>query len=44
MPTRYHPYNLAGQCGQCNRFSGGKTYEFGLEIDPQVWAGLGIVS
>lgn len=30
---RFHPYNLAGLCGQCNRFSGGKTYEFDLEID-----------
>jgi hypothetical protein len=31
--TRFHPYNLAGQCNSCNSFNGGMTYEYGLAID-----------
>jgi hypothetical protein len=33
MSTRFHPYNLAKQCGQCKRFGGGTTYESGQAID-----------
>jgi hypothetical protein len=31
--TRYHPYNLHGQCNSCNSFNGGMTYEHGKAID-----------
>jgi hypothetical protein len=31
--TNYHPMNLNGQCRSCNGFNGGKTYEYGIELD-----------
>jgi hypothetical protein len=31
--TRFHPYNLRGQCNSCNSFNGGMTYEDGEAID-----------
>jgi hypothetical protein len=31
--TRFHPWNLNGQCATCNRYSGGVTYEYGVELD-----------
>jgi hypothetical protein len=31
--TRFHPFNLSGQCATCNRYSGGVTYEYSLELD-----------
>jgi hypothetical protein len=37
--TRYHPWNLNGQCAQCNRFSGGLTYEHAKAIDAKYGAG-----
>ena len=39
MATRFHLKNLAGQCTKCNRFQGGRTYEFGLELDKRWGAG-----
>jgi rubredoxin len=30
---RFNPLNAAAQCPNCNRFSSGKQYEFGLAID-----------
>ena len=37
--TRFHPFNLSGQCATCNRYSGGVTYEYGLELDRRFGAG-----
>jgi hypothetical protein len=31
--TRFHPWNLNGQCATCNRYSGGVTYENGVALD-----------
>lgn len=31
--TRFHPYNLNGQCASCNCFAGGMTYEHARAID-----------
>lgn len=31
--------NLNGQCGYCNRFAGGRTYEYGIELDNRFGAG-----
>jgi hypothetical protein len=31
--TRFHPWNLNGQCATCNRYSGGVTYEYGVALD-----------
>jgi Xaa-Pro aminopeptidase len=31
--TRFHPWNLHGQCNSCNSFNGGMTYEHGKAID-----------
>lgn len=36
MSTRFHPKNLGLQCKKCNRFDGGRSYEFGLKLD-EVW-------
>jgi hypothetical protein len=33
MSTRFDYRNLAPQCLSCNRFQGGRTYEFSLYID-----------
>src|ERR1700733_7652023 len=33
MPTRFHPFNLSKQCQRCNRFEGGRSYEFSQWID-----------
>ena len=35
MATRYDYRNVAPQCKKCNRFEGGRPYEFGLAIDKQ---------
>jgi hypothetical protein len=32
-PTRYHPWNLNGQCNSCNSFNGGMTYEYGKALN-----------
>lgn len=37
--TRFHPMNLSGQCGQCNRYAGGRTYEYAIELDRRFGAG-----
>jgi hypothetical protein len=37
--TRFHPYNLNGQCASCNRFAGGMTYEHGKAIDEKYGKG-----
>lgn len=31
--TKFDPQNVAPQCKKCNRFLGGRQYEFGLYID-----------
>ncbi|MDE2233431.1 MAG: recombination protein NinG [Patescibacteria group bacterium] len=31
--TRFHPRNINGQCAYCNRYNGGKTFEYGLNLD-----------
>lgn len=40
--TRYHPYNLAGQCATCNRYSGGMTYEYSRAIDSKYGKGWAV--
>jgi hypothetical protein len=30
---RFHPMNLSGQRATCNRFAGGVTYEYSIELD-----------
>ena len=37
--TRFHPFNLSGQCATCNRYSGGVTYEYSLELDKRFGEG-----
>lgn len=36
MSTRFDPRNVMLQCKKCNRFNGGRPYEFGREID-HIW-------
>lgn len=36
MSTRFDLRNLGLQCKKCNRFDGGRSYEFGKKLD-QVW-------
>ena len=31
--TRFHPWNLNGQCATDNRYPGGVTYEYGVALD-----------
>lgn len=31
--TNFHPANLNGQCANCNRYNGGRTYEYAIELD-----------
>ena len=36
MSTRFDVRNLGLQCKKCNRFAGGRPYEFGLKLD-EIW-------
>jgi len=37
--TRYHPFNLHGQCNSCNAYNGGMTWEYGRFIDQKYGIG-----
>lgn len=37
--TRFHPWNLNGQCATDNRYSGGVTYEYGVALDKKYGKG-----
>lgn len=37
--TKFDPQNVAPQCKKCNRFLGGRQYEFGLYIDKKYGKG-----
>jgi Bacteriophage Lambda NinG protein len=37
--TRFHPWNLNGQCASCNRFAGGVTYEYSVTLDKKFGKG-----
>ena len=39
MSTRFDYRNVAPQCLKCNRFEGGRPYEFGIWIDNKWGAG-----
>jgi hypothetical protein len=40
--TRFHPFNLSGQCATCNRYSRGVTYEYSLELDARFGPGTAL--
>jgi hypothetical protein len=37
--VRFHPFNINGQCAQCNRYVGGRTYEYGIALDKKFGRG-----
>jgi hypothetical protein len=39
LSTRFNEKNCAAQCLNCNRFSSGKQYEFGIAIDKKYGKG-----
>jgi hypothetical protein len=31
--TRFHPWNINGQCARCNRYAGSMSYEYSIGLD-----------
>jgi hypothetical protein len=41
MDSRFHPWNLNGQCATDNRYAGAKTYEYGVALEKKYGKGTG---